>query len=955
MARHFGLRSVLMVSITVLVVATGASIAELTYERTKGLLTQHALDHASTVAEAATRTFDSSLGPARSAIRLLALSYRGEPLNVETFEHYLESMAAVLKSSPAIDSVYLADRLGSELYLRKREGGNAMIAGSAGYIAWIIQRDALRSSAQTALYDDRLQLMSRKPDMDLADFDPRERPWFQDALLKKKLIRTRPYPFFPSGDIGSTLAIASEDGRAVVGIDLLHHQMDEVLKRYRLTKSTAFALYNADGQVLASDRREVFAGDIQRSPQISALSNPALAALATLPADSAFTPLGVTRGKVRLDGQLWHLERRRLQVDSTEPLYLGMTAPDQELLANANRLRDDVLLQTLIILALTLPFAFWLSGYLVAPISQLTRNARNMGDFNFSVWPVARSRIREVNELGAALEQNRSTQERFLELITQLSQEADFVRMLPTLLRTICSASQVNGALLCIRPEPGQPLNVVAGRWEETELDAAKLGDAIMRFSLEEALLVGVCQSRKPDPQACAALDLPPAATLSVPLFTRSDHEVGVLLLFNRQALSADQIRFVEVISGIVAVALEARGLIDRQAALFESFIQLIAGAIDAKSPYTGGHCSRVPDIAKMIAEATCAETQGPYARFHMSESDHRALHLAAWLHDCGKVTTPEYVVDKATKLESLYDRIHEVRTRFEVLKRDAEIEYLQACLAGADKQSAREIKNSQWQRLDDEFAFIARCNTGREFMDEEGLQKLHAIASRTWLRTLDDRLGISGEERVRKEAQPVQSLPCIENLLVDRPEHRIARNPQENLDPQGIWGFNMKVPELLYDHGEVKNLSIQRGTLTAEERYKINEHIVQTIVMLNALPFPPELSQVPQIAGGHHERIDGKGYPRGLSGDQLLPQTRMMALADVFEALTARDRPYKPSKTLSQALQIMREMCENGHLDAELFNVFLRSGACLRYAYAHLHSDQLDITCTDVYCCTPS
>jgi HD-GYP domain-containing protein (c-di-GMP phosphodiesterase class II) len=952
MKGHFSLRCVLILTITVLVVATGASIAELTFDRTKRLLNEHALEHASTVAEAATRTFDSSLGPARSAIRLLALSYRGETLNVQTFEHYLESMAAVLKSSPAIDSVYIADDQGSELYLRKRQGGSALVTGSAGYVAWIIQRTSTGTRAMTVFYDDRLQMISGKTDQDLANFDPRSRPWYQDALTQRKLIRTRPYAFFPSGDIGSTLAIATENGRAVVGIDLLHHQMDEVLKRYRLTQSTAFALYNADGQVLASDRPEVFAGGIKRSPLVSALGHPALAALATLPADSAFSPLGVTRGQLQIDGQLWHLERRRLQVDSTQPLYLGMVAPDNELLAKANQLRDDVLLQTLLILALTLPFAFWLSGYLVAPITQLTRNARNMGDFNYSAWPVTRSRISEVNELGAALEQNRSTQERFLELITQLSQEADFVRMLPTLLRTICKASQVNGALLCIRPEPEQALSVMAGRWEESELDIAVLGDAIGQFNLEEALLVGVCQSRKADPKACAALGLPPAATLSVPLFTRNDHEVGVLLLFSRQALSADQIRFVEVISGIVAVALEARGLIERQAALFEAFIQLIAGAIDAKSPYTGEHCSRVPKIAKIIAEATCAETQGPYARFRMSESDHRALHLAAWLHDCGKVTTPEYVVDKATKLESLYDRIHEIRTRFEVLKRDANIEYLQDCLAGGDEKAAREIRNNLWQTLDDEFAYIARCNTGREFMDEEGLHKLRAIGSRQWLRTLDDRLGISGEERVRKEAQPMQPLPCMENLLADRPEQRIARNPKENLDPQGVWGFNMKVPELLYDRGELKNLSIQRGTLTAEERYKINEHIVQTIVMLNALPFPPELSQVPQIAGGHHERIDGKGYPRGLSGDQLLPQTRMMALADVFEALTAQDRPYKPSKTLSQALQIMREMCENGHLDAELFNVFLRSGACLSYASDHLHPDQVDISCTDVYLC---
>jgi HD domain len=369
----------------------------------------------------------------------------------------------------------------------------------------------------------------------------------------------------------------------------------------------------------------------------------------------------------------------------------------------------------------------------------------------------------------------------------------------------------------------------------------------------------------------------------------------------------------------------------------------MMAGAIDAKSPYTGGHCARVPEAVKMLAEAACAQTEGTYAGFSMSPDEWEALHIAAWLHDCGKVTTPEYVVDKATKLETLYDRIHEIRMRFEVLKRDAEINFLRAIAEGADAAQVKVDLDTALKALDDDFTFVATCNEGGEFMAPEHVARLKKIAERTWLRTLDDRIGISAEERRRKDAFAAPTLPVLEPLISDRPEHRIARPSSAQLDQANPWGFTMQAPELLYDRGELKNLMIARGTLGEEERYKINEHIIQTIVMLSALPFPNHLSQVPEIAGGHHERTDGKGYPRGLTGAQMSPLARMMAIADVFEALTASDRPYKPPKTISSALEIMKRMADEGHIDPELFKIFVRSGVCQRYAERFLDPSQRD------------
>jgi HD-GYP domain-containing protein (c-di-GMP phosphodiesterase class II) len=374
-----------------------------------------------------------------------------------------------------------------------------------------------------------------------------------------------------------------------------------------------------------------------------------------------------------------------------------------------------------------------------------------------------------------------------------------------------------------------------------------------------------------------------------------------------------------------------------------ESIIQVLAGAIDSKSAYTGGHCERVPELALMLAEEATKVEEGPLKDFRFrTEEEWREFRIGAWLHDCGKVTTPEYVVDKATKLETVNDRIHEVRTRFEVLKRDAYVDYWRGVAEGGEETALRQARDALQAALDEEFAFIAQCNVGGEFLSPDKQARLREIGARRWQRTLDDCLGLSRDELARKPAHAMP-LPVEETLLADKPEHCIARPESERIPADNRWGFRMEVPELLYTRGELHNLSISRGTLTAEERYKINEHMVQTIVMLSELPFPRHLRAVPEIAGGHHEKMDGSGYPKRLGRDQLSPLARMMAIADIFEALTAADRPYKSGKTLSEALSIMAKMRQDQHIDPDLFELFLRSGVHHDYARRFMRSEQVD------------
>lgn len=377
---------------------------------------------------------------------------------------------------------------------------------------------------------------------------------------------------------------------------------------------------------------------------------------------------------------------------------------------------------------------------------------------------------------------------------------------------------------------------------------------------------------------------------LTVPMKNHESEIIGVLQLINAQDKTTGEIipfsaatqRLVESLASQAAIAITNRQLISQLEDLFESFIGLINTAIDDKSPYTGGHCQRVPELTMMLAEAVNNTTEGPFKDFHLTDKDRYELKIAGLLHDCGKVTTPVHVVDKATKLQTIFDRIHLLDTRFEVLKRDAEIAFLR-------EQTSEQEYLQKIEQIHADRDFLRQANQGGEFMDEAQKERVRIIAEQTW---------------------------CDEN------GHLVPFLSQE----------------------EVENLTISKGTLTAAEREIINHHIDVTIKMLESLPWPKHLKNVPEFAGGHHERMDGKGYPKGLTRDQMSVQARIMGIADVFEALTAKDRPYKPAMGLSVALTIMRRMAEEGHIDADLYSIFESANVSLIYGERFLGKEQIDV-----------
>ena len=378
---------------------------------------------------------------------------------------------------------------------------------------------------------------------------------------------------------------------------------------------------------------------------------------------------------------------------------------------------------------------------------------------------------------------------------------------------------------------------------------------------------------------------------LNIPLKDHKDKVIGVLQLLNAQkdgeiiSFSDKLVELVEALSSQASVALTNQLLIDEQKTLFRSFIKLVAEALEHKDEVTGGHCTRVPVLTMMIAEAINKDRSGSYKDFQFSDDEMEELYVAGWLHDFGKVATPEHIMNKSTKLEGLYDKIDQIKLRFEILKRDVELNFYKNMLSNSDID--KKLLDAQLQKINADFKFLEVSNIGGEFMSEELQNRVHDIAKQKI--ELDD-----------------QSSPILSNEEIDF-------------------------------------LTISRGTLSKEDREVMENHVSLTYTLLDKLPYPDHLKQVPFYAGCHHEKINGEGYPNGYSGDQLPLQARIIAIADVFEGLTAPDRPYKEPYKLSKALKILKFMVNDGEIDSELFKLFITKKLYLQYADDKLNPKQMD------------
>ncbi|WP_152227947.1 HD domain-containing phosphohydrolase [Pseudomonas sp. SCB32] len=908
------------------------------YRGVEGALVAAAGESASQLGATINERIRRLIDPAESALRLMTHDPISQIDNLPARLERLPMLVENLRANRTLSAVYIGYPNGEFMLIRAlRVPEVRRILQAPDDSKYLVQSLTLDSQGalkgEWRFYDKDLQLLGAQERPDYK-YDPRQRPWYRESLDTSKTVLTQPYVFFTTREIGLTLAHRSVDGAAVIGMDASVNDLGGEMGDLRQTAHTELAVVDGKGTVIAYPdltKLLIHQGNELRLATLEELGVPSLTQL-----NAASMPAGQPRA-FEAGGATWYGIWVPLSNFTNSEVRVLIAIPAIELLAGARQLLIDQALWSAVLLLVLLLIGWYLGRRIARPLTALADQVESLAAFDFARPIGVQSKIAEVRDLSRVMGSMSRTIHNFQAITLTLSRETRLDSMLEGVLSRLVEATAVMGGAVYLLEDEDSRLRLAC------TVHGQQYPQSMVIEGFTEAQLaerVGQALANR-------------GQYLEVSLRNRSDELLGILVLQlaeegadSQQPLQPFK-RFVEELSGAAAVAIETRQLIEAQQRLLDAIIKLLADAIDAKSPYTGGHCERVPQLADLLLQKVIDSRDGEYASFTMSDAERYEFQIAAWLHDCGKITSPEYVVDKATKLETLYNRLHEVRMRFEVIWRDIELDYWRGMAAGNDIGLLAARRDALHEALREDYAFVAQANVGGEFMKDEDIERLKRIGERRWLRNFDDRLGISHDELERKRGCPEPTLPAEEFLLADKPEHRVPwgerKPPVDKDDPRNIWGFDMRLPPFASNYGELYNLGIRRGTLNEEERFKINEHIVQTLMMLTTLPLPRHLRRVPTIAANHHEKVDGTGYPRKLSREQMSIPERVMAIADIFEALTAADRPYKAPKTLSESLKILAFMARDQHIDADLFRVFLIQGVYLEYGERFLRPEQID------------
>ena len=832
--------------------------------------------------------------------------------------------------------------LGNSLF-RKR-----LNAPESTYYFFIHNNSSLENKTSAFFYDEQARFISSN-ELNERQYDPRHENWFKNST-KENVVLSKPRYFPGLQQFGLSIHKKSANN-VVVSADILMDKINHVLKSTTIYPSSLRVLYDEENIVYTSNAPSLALIKKEESKIINLkdlFNNEVLSSIKHINLDQKIQ-------RYQHNEENWYGKIFSVPINEERTLNLLITVKESELLASAYLIRQQTILWSFVILMLSIPCVYFISQRISKPIQQATEQARLISTFDFSSIDHTPTKILEIANLTHSISGMRSAIENYFNLTNSISKENDFDELIKLIGRSTAEATKANAAYLYLvndaetHIEPQFAWRATTQNEDISQLESFALNDEKIAKTIDHIMI-----KKKPfenlninllDKQEQGKLGLNSEQIWSItfPLFSREKQTIGAMVLVfdvkNSEYIRHTQFHYFESLVNYTAIALDGRKMQQNQKNLLDSFIQIMASSIDTKSPYTGNHCQKVPLLTQWLAQVASDSSTPPFNDFKLSSTQQEELRIASWLHDCGKITTPEYVVDKATKLETIYNRIHEIRTRFEVLKRDAEIKQWKQVFNNTLPDEYREELEQEWQRLDEEFALIARVNVGDEFLSEQDAEKIQEIGQQTWVQTLDNSLGLAWEEKARLNNSNNIRVPLTVTLLQDNQSHLIPRTTNTDQDPR----FTLQPPEYTNNIGEAYNLSIQRGTLNNEERFTINDHIIQTIKMLEALPFPKTMKDVPKIAGGHHEKVDGTGYPMGLKAEEMPLTARAMAIADIFEALTSHDRPYKKAKTLTESLKIMSFMVKDKHIDKALFNLFLTSGLYLKYAEIHLNPEQCD------------
>lgn len=920
----------------ILTTLVGAVLIAISYQHSRELLTGSAQELSNENSRKLESIFKQSTAPILTTLDFMALNPIIDQDSAPYKEtRWLTSIDLIFNRNPGLVALYYANSDGNFTIIRPLRNNKSRqrfdAPDKASMLIHFTKPDGLN---EYHFLDGNHKRISKTSD-NSNEFDPRVRPWFVNAESDGEIRLTEPYFFYFLKTNGVTLSRRSADGEKVVAADFTLDSLSQQISEIGFSSNSKLILFDNSFAPLAQHQsgldltqpKETFAPRLEDSvfrPILNRISSQTLYATST-----------------DQEGD-WSITLTPVALNKHVRLLLAEATPQNDLVANLLSMRDRQVTVALIMMFFSFLIVWYVSKRLANPLQNLVLLTDNIARFDFKKTRYPKSFIKEVANLTESIELMEHTLHDLLSLLRDTAGNHDFALLARTITHQSYLVTKAETILLSVYSEQDSRFSIAANHaiipfkidindllcntaWLMTDL---KKGEIIHLNRGDNAL--------KPFSDVLYNSDV-----YLFPLLNREHQLVGILTLGYERPITEEQYdkhAFLRELLSFAEIAKENIDQMQQQKDMLNAFIELIASAIDTKSPYTGSHCQRIPELSKMLTEVA-AEDKTYFSYFEMSTTDWEALHLASWLHDCGKVTTPEYVIDKATKLETIYDRIHEIRMRFELLKTQAQADYWQGVAEGGDPHKLSQMLQEKHAQLDDDFAFVAECNIGSENLDDEHIERLERIAQITWTRTLDDQIGISWIEKER--AQPSAKLPATESLLANKTNHKVPW--ADGMSPQDVWTENyvLQPGEVKYDRGELYNLSIKQGTLTAEERFIINDHIIQTHVMLNKLPYPEHLQKVPEIAGGHHERVDGKGYPRGLNAEQLSVPARIMAIADVFEALTSSDRPYKKAKSLEKSINIMTHMATSGHIDPKLYILFLEHEIYQNYADMFLDKEQ--------------
>lgn len=924
----------------VLVTLVGSALIAVSYYHSQQLLTTSAKELSHKNSRKLEAAFSQNASPVLTTLDFMAFShFVDQGLPPQEAKNWFAALSLVFKRNQDLIALYYGNNQGDFTMIRPLNSAEARKQFDAPPEAQLfINRTRMDGSSIVLFVDSELNTMMTRQSHDNT-YDPRERPWYIQAQDDGVTRLTEPYSFHFLQTHGVTLSRRSYDGQTVVAADFTLNSLSNQIARIGYSPDAKLALFDHQFRLLAEHNTGMTVSDSDQQTKQKLASGIFGSIANRISSQTLYTTTHFASDE-------WSVTLTPVTLNEHVHLLLAEATPQKALLANLLSMRDQQIMVAIFLLMGCFLIVWFTARRLASPLENLVVQTDNIARFDFQKTRYPKSVIKEVADLTQSIELMEHTLHDLLKLLRETASNQDFDVLAKTITHQSYIVTRAETILLYLYSNECQTFTIAANH-------------AIIPFKIDINQLVQdtpwlLSELKKGELVHLTRDDnilrkhkdyLFNSDIYLFPLLNRHRQLVGVLnLSYERTTTKAqlDKHAFLREVLSFAEIAKDNIDKMQQQKDMLNAFIALIASAIDTKSPYTGGHCQRVPELTKMLAKAA-VEDHHYFPRFTMNSEQWEELNLAAWMHDCGKVTTPEFVVDKATKLETIYDRIHEIRMRFELLKMQAEAEYWQAVAQGGDPTELQQQLDSTRHTLDEEFSFVAQCNIGSEFMRDEDIERLQQIARRQWKRTLDNRLGVSHLEQQRYPDNG--SLPVMEGLLADKPEHLIAW--AKDTQPAAVQQseFTLKPLDVQYNRGELHNLSIRSGTLTDEERFVINDHIIQTIEMLRRLPYPEHLQNVPDIAGNHHERMDGKGYPRGLNEEQLSIPARIMAIADVFEALTSSDRPYKKAKTLTESIAIMTQMATSGHIDPKLYVLFLETGVYAEYAQRFLDTQQ----CTKV------